>query len=506
MIGGSTAAEPDDSPPNVNHIDEFDDFEASDPPRTAEDFDDHKLAEWVKSLSDRSAVKWQEEQGFFYLTDEDYKNGMTHTPWPAYERVSNRTDFDCGPYGILRAIVINGAPWCSLQDAGRLAGVPGHWITGWLSEEQLHVRGLPGYLKPDGIRWLQQEDIRDKGIRLEALVPHVIEHRHEDPRVLSMLADAIANIYDKHPPTSGGVTGIPCTDLWRRFDRPHKTGQIYQRIHFDRFGGEFATVQIGTQLWFRLDDFSGFTYFDPAIISQIAGPARLLTIKDSMIFPLFDAGNEKTYVRADVVEKLHAAMPREPFTRDPFVIQIASEHRGLLCSGGYQTTIMATSLHGMLGPHLDFEVWSSEMQQKYCGILRDFNFNRPFDTGDDYPLPLYLARHISAEEGTFAGKVTALLLTDGGYLHGGPIDETADATLIRFQGLVPDRRGQVHIRKIWEFLNLSETFEEWYQAGLDLGWEEPGPTLDYHTASIDGSWAQEIWQALDSDHYCPGSK
>ena len=68
-------------------------------------------------------------------------------------------EYDMGMYGSLRCALIGDEAWCSLNDAGRIAGVPIHSVTGWLGDWDV-VRGQPGYLTPDGIRYLGAQGTR----------------------------------------------------------------------------------------------------------------------------------------------------------------------------------------------------------------------------------------------------------------------------------------------------------------------------------------------------------
>ena len=99
-------------------------------------------------------------------------------------------------------------------------------------------------------------------------------------------------------------------------------------------------------------------------------------------------------------------------------------------------------------------------------------------------------------------EITAILLTDGGYLHRGKIVESPNATLKRFKGLIPDRHGWVQLRKIWEFLNLPDSFKDWYEASVG-SIAEPRPAPVEATVSINSHWCQALWEYTKSDHYHP---
>ncbi len=435
----------------------------NDSPTDNEDLEEIELPQWVEDLADKSTVKYDVNGEFFHATKDDYKCGKSNDRNSAKEPHSRRTDYDLGPYGTLPALIIDGCAWCSLKDAGSIAGVSCHQITGFLyPEEQTHVRGVPGHLKPDGIRWLGHQGIPDNGIRLEALVKHVEESRSDDPRVAAMLQCALVNIYDKNHDSPASLE-IPCIDLWRPYARPMAVGQIPQHVHYDSWEGEYLVVWIGTQLWFRVEDISYCTHFSPAVVMQMAGKERTLKLPDSKVYPLFDTGGEKAYVRADAVERLIAAMPQRPYATDQFVIRIIKAYRAPQRRWMYDESVKASTLHRMLGAHLDFKVWSSEMLHKHHKLICADNSVCSWGDDEDFKISLHLALDMAAKEGTFAGDITALLLTDSGYLHGGPIDETPDASLERFVGLVPDRHGRVQIRKLWELSNTEESFEDWYQ-------------------------------------------
>ena len=278
----------------------------------------------------------------------------------------------------------------------------------------------------------------------------------------AMLQCALVNIYDKNHDSPASLE-IPCIDLWRPYARPMAVGQIPQHVHYDSWEGEYPVVWIGTQLWFRVEDISYCTHFSPAVVMQMAGKERTLKLPDSKVYPLFDTGGEKAYVRADAVERLIAAMPQRPYATDQFVIRIIKAYRAPQRRWMYDESVKASTLHRMLGAHLDFKVWSSEMLHKHHKLICADNSVCSWGDDEDFKISLHLALDMAAKEGTFAGDITALLLTDSGYLHGGPIDETPDASLERFVGLVPDRHGRVQIRKLWELSNTEESFEDWYQ-------------------------------------------
>ena len=111
-----------------------------------------------------------------YTRDDEFRHYSYTEPLNAPDVRCVRT-YRFGTIGDLRVALVNGEAWCSLNDAGRIAGVPIHYITGPLREGECHIRGAPGYLDPDGVRYLAGQGIPDDGIRLEALVPVFMKAR-----------------------------------------------------------------------------------------------------------------------------------------------------------------------------------------------------------------------------------------------------------------------------------------------------------------------------------------
>jgi hypothetical protein len=129
-------------------------------------------------------------------------------------------------------------------------------------------------------------------------------------------------------------------------------------------------------------------------------------------------------------------------------------------------------------------------------------FDLPFKTDSDYRIPLMLAAKIAADYQNFIGNVTSCLISNGGYRHGGAINESADATLERFRDIVPNRQGYVKIAKIWEFHNPVEGFEDWFQARAMANWsfEE---TPEGPMASIESAWCDDLWEKFHDMQYDP---
>jgi hypothetical protein len=272
-------------------------------------------------------------------------------------------------------------------------------------------------------------------------------------------------------------------------------------LFYDPLRGEFATVGIGTQPWFWVESISSYTGLDPANLVRIAGKARTLEIPDSMVYPLVDTGGKKTYIRGDFVEKLVAALPQRFSTEVSFVNGINSALRGreVVQSGA---SVTASNLYRMLGAGLHFEEWNCGMYTKNSQHFRDHRVNLPSTTTEDYWIPLTLACEIAAKESDFAGKLTLCLLSEGGYLHGGAIDEPANATLERFRGLVPDDMGRVRISKIWEFMNQKEALKEWFNHRAFLLWKYARTSFGY-MVDVRSPWCGEIWETIFSEMYDP---
>jgi hypothetical protein len=461
-------------------------------PSILDRFNKHDIPPWVRGVKDLSRLNYDDEHQFFYETPADHAQGLTMSAADVEpESVRNRVDYDFGPYGQLSAVVIGDEAWCGLHGAGSIAGLRDWDLTGHLPEGMIHVRGAPGCLSPDGFRDLKGQGIPDFGIRLEALVPYVKERRRDDPRVLRMVQRAISEIY-RDDQTIGRVASPPVVDLWGTVVRPLVRSRIPLHRLYNSTTGEIRAVVIGTQVWILAHDVANSILLDINVVLRMAGEARTLRIPNSKIQSACCPGRVGTYVRSDAVEKLIAALPCGDdclaSLRNWIEADLLNPANLLTRSGD----VLASTLHLMLGYHLPFNIWRDQIEQKYWDVLEQCEgIVGQYREVVDYRIPVTHAHHIATKEGTFAGLLTARLLKVGGYFHGGPIHESADSALKRFRGLVPDRKGRVRVRKIWELLNESMPFAEWFAwrqrrcYGSDLSCDG--------MALISGTWCEQIW-------------
>lgn len=400
---------------------------------------------WMEHLDIDTLKKcrWRPE-GFWYLTPEDLDCGLSFF------------DFDCEPYdigryafktlGTLRVAWIKGIPWVSLRDTCCLTGLADSQIgvDQW-SGEQFHVRAIPGHLEYDGVRYIHG-CFMDSAIRLEA-VPGVMR-RHNLREDLVKWVEGLVQTSD-HVGDSSQSLSPETSDGISRHDIKLPDGgvfTVYCRCS-ESHGGVFAFCS-GMWNWVDLNAVVHRTGYDVGVVKSIAGPRRKVSIPEfRQISPR--AGKEAaTFVRSDVVDALTDGRVREPNTGYPW---------GGITSIGLsnlvpkpETTIPVSLLKRMLG---------------------DDALGTVPGTVDGH-LPIDRARRVALATDGFAGWVTAILLTDGGFRHGGELGETPVETLTRFRGLIPNEHGRVVLRKVWEFMNLAEPFGEWLSANLEWGFGE----------------------------------
>lgn len=220
---------------------------------------------------------------FWYQTEEDLRNGLTYTDdinsQPSEDFFSKSHSLP--PYGGLRMTVADGNAWCSLHDAGRMAGVPTTNITGCPTFSS--VRGHPGYLKPDGIRNLCYQGIPDEGIRLEAIIPALVNARDGQRLSKWLLDKVIPDVYADFPKMADAA-GTLVMDALRSFDRsgsqeaPTRRNEI---IFYNETIGEFRAVRMGASFWFRLGDITNYLSVPPGAITLALGNERVITTAET---------------------------------------------------------------------------------------------------------------------------------------------------------------------------------------------------------------------------------
>ena len=380
------------------------------------------------------------------------------------------------PYGKLRVVLINGEGWCSLTDAGRIAGIPVHEITGIYNEGGAHVRGAPHFLAPDGMRCLDAQGIDDEGVRLEALVPYFKKARGGSFLAEHHVSNVILDIYAKNPKKAdhdGLIRWKP-----RRRPRSHQW-QVYR--FYDTCVGECRVIIIGTHAWVNAADIGKWHNLSKKVFTKIAGSSRKLKITNSDIVEVEEAEGAESYIRYDVVASVFKALGRRycgAEELDHWIQKNLLSPKNQLDFGMF---VRAKTLHGLLSKHLSFREWTSNIRFRGRYDLTDFHKNGGWDwqEGDDFRIPLTDASKIAEQTGSRRGLIVHLLLRDGGYLHNGPAAEPAHAALRRFKGLMPDRHDRVKARAVHEFIRDVSPFEVWIKK-FEKG-SKPGSEVEFIT-------------------------
>lgn len=411
--------------------------------------------EWAKR-SPTPCRYWSDEDsgedGFWYDTKEDFRNGLSYFGDPRSmlsPDFQNKT-FSLPPYGNLVTSVIDGQGWGLLGDLSRIVGIPTSEITGYIPYGS--VRGEPGYLNPDGIRYLDLQNIIGRGIRLEAIIPTLMKGRDGKRFTGWLLNTVIPDVYADFPAMADSArelvssTEAVVSDL---LASPARSSRVDETRFYNDCYGEFRAVVIGSRLWFRLHDIAAYLSVSLETILLLLGNDRVIEVAkmgdhDSNYIP----GVETQYVEYGTFRrllKLSLMGTSHLDTITPWVfraIKIVAIHG----------RVSAGALHRMLGRHQTFDAWAWETNRKHGYALSRLEDNHHPKLKQDLRVPLELALKVALKEQCFAGAITYCLLADGGYLHGGPWNESADDCLKRFYKLIPDRQGRVDRLKLKEFL------------------------------------------------------
>lgn len=397
------------------------------------------------------------------------------------------------PYETLRTVLITGEAWCSLHDAGAIAGIPVHEITGIYTEWGEHVRGAPHFLDPDGIRCLDAHGIDDNGVRVEALVRYFKEARGGSYLAEHLIEKVIHDVYAKKPKKADRDGLI----RWK----PQRQAKAYkwcQHRFYDVWEGEYRVLIIGTRAWVAAGDISQRLGLPVDIIVKIAGQSRALKIPNSDIAGVEEAEGVESYIRFDAVTGLFNAMGpgyqaakgmNEWLSKNLFAPE-NQRRAGMF--------VRAKTLHSILSEPLSFSEWTTKIKAWTRYVFPDLNERDAFGwkEGDDFRIPLTDASDIARQSGSRRGILVHLLLRDGGYLRKGPVAEPVHATLKRFKGLLPDRHDRMKARAVHEFLRDVGPYESW------IKWLEEESCLGQHNLiSFDDAYEHGLGREFD-DHYC----
>ncbi|MEI7911036.1 MAG: hypothetical protein WCK77_15480 [Verrucomicrobiota bacterium] len=472
QLDGTQAAKPELSTPNTGTFEEC--------------RDRLNIPEWVMESRDKSKCFYDYDNEFWFETPEDHDNGLSQARAYKEDMPPSRTrKYDFGWTGSLRVTSDGGKDWCSLDDAGRLSGLATIQITGPLADDQINVRGVPGFLAPGSIRLFLDQFDWGLGIPLEAL-PQVLEDVRGGPQLIDLLqqnrlADPYVN--DERPGADVAVDVGHNASAGDNAQTP--SGTILQHVLYGTCSGELRAIRMGVNLWFAADDVSRLTSFEPQVVIQFAGKYRTVGIPNASIINAIEKEGEVTYVRHDAVQSLLEGKEWKRGWVHGWFDLFSKDLWGKAELPASLAFVGAGTLRRALGKPLDLQSLVATLKAANPGFSGDL------DPAGDFQIPIAMARDVALQEDDFAGLVTAHLLADGGFLHGGPIDETPDATLERFRRLTPNCDGRVSLCKIWEFTNGHESFEQWFLRHEEAGYTYQ-PVCEGMVSPSD-SWCNCIW-------------
>lgn len=393
------------------------------------------------------------DDGFWYDTKEDFRNGLSYLGHPdsmLSPDFQNKT-YSLPPYGEMHTTVIDGQAWCSLDDVGRFAGIQTcKSITGCAPNSS--VRGYPGYLIPDGIRHLSPQNILGEGVRLEAIISHLMKARDGKRFTEWLVKTVIPDVYVDDPAMADAareIVAATAATASDRLDSPARSTRVDEVHLYDDCYGEFRTVIIGTRRWFRLDDIAAYLSVPLETICLLLGSDRVIDVgKMGDHDSSHVVGLHSQYVEYATFRKLLKLSHSGTSHIDSLAPWAFWHLNKVIASYG----VTAGTLHQMLGRQQTFEAWYWETNRNYGHALSRLEDHPRSNKLQDLRVPLKLALKIALKEQRFAGAITYCLLADGGYLHGGTWNESAENCLKRFRKLIPDRQGRVDRRKMKEFL------------------------------------------------------
>lgn len=444
------------------------------------------IPEWVTESPDKSKCRYNHTHKYWFETPEDYANGLSQVDAYTEDSPPSRTRiYRFGRAGSLRVTSDGGKDWVSLGDAGLISGLPTIEITGPVDEFRIDVRGVPGYPAPGSIRLFANQFDWGLGILLDAL-PQVFENVRGGSQLIDLyrrnrLADPYVN--DERQGDDFVVDiGLhaPAGD-----NDQAPAGMIAQHVLYDPYFGELRAIPMGVHLWFSVVDVSRLTRFDPRVVIKLAGKNRTVKIPNAYVFNAIENEGEETYVRHDAVQSLLEGKEWKRGHSWGWHNLVSKDLEGRAKLPESRAFVRASTLRRALGTPFDLESLFATLKAANPDFLEEL------DPTGDFRIPIGVARDIATRQDDFAGVVIAHLIADGGYLHGGPIDEPADVTLERFHGLLPDSNGRVEIRKIWEFMNGQESFDQWFRRHDEEGYTYR-PVCEGMVSASD-SWCNCIW-------------
>lgn len=231
--------------------------------------------------------------------------------------------------------------------------------------------------------------------------------------------------------------------------------------------GETRLIRIGTMWWMNESSFERIDRIIPGY-GFVGGHLLTMPIASSDLPFVVEVGGTEDYVRLDTAMQYMGKAQLKDRSKRPSNVHNRLAHQECNSILGYnlpelKATVSAMTAHKILEPHMKFGPWVDKIARMIRNSdLEDRHLEMP--TGyrkGDFRIPVTQMAEVASGYDSFAGLVTYVLLTDGGFFHGGGLCESADASLERFVDWVSDRSETVDCRKLHEFLNDTRNYDEW---------------------------------------------
>lgn len=258
----------------------------------------------------------------------------------------------------------------------------------------------------------------------------------------------------------------------------HTAHHVEHHIIGDWEYGETRLIRIGIMWWINKSSFERIDRLIPEY-GFVGGPLLAVPIASSDLPFAVEVGRTEDYVRLDTAMQCMGKAQLNDGSKRPSKVHNRLAHQECNSILGYnlpelKATVSATTAHKILDPYMEFGPWVD----KIARMIRNSDLeNRHFEmpTGyrkGDFRIPVTQIVEVASGYDCFAGLMTYVLLTDGGFFHGGGLGESADASLERLVDLVPGQSETVDCRKLHEFLDDLRPYDEWLMDLLDFDPDE----------------------------------
>lgn len=231
---------------------------------------------------------------------------------------------------------------------------------------------------------------------------------------------------------------------------------------------ETRLIRIGTMWWINGRNFARISQLLPGS-KYFSAPFLITSLASSELPFAAEVEGSEDYVRLDTAMRFMGKAGSKDWSKSP------SKFHNLLgsqeCNSilGYnlpqsQATVSAATVHKILEPQMKFSQWVGKIARMIPNSdFEDRHLEMSAGTRKgDFRILVSQIVEVLPEYATFAGLITYVLLTDGGFFHGGRLGESADASLERFTNFVPDQSNTVVSRKLHEFIGTTLPFDEWF--------------------------------------------